>query len=83
MIAYLLLFYLIFGLGLSLAVQSRLGPYLASPELQSDVQPRHIRVLSVPDYYPEYRETGNAYGAFLGTSIIARVCVFFIPHAPY
>lgn len=38
-----------------------------------DIQPRSVRVLSVPDYYAEYRETGNGYAAFLGASITAKV----------
>lgn len=38
-----------------------------------DMQFRTTRVLTVPEYYAEYRETGNSYAAFLGTSITAKV----------
>ena len=59
--------------GIGVALQSRLAPFISSPELQTDVQPRIVRVLSVPEYYAEYRETGNGYAAFLGSSIAAKV----------
>ncbi|KDR67987.1 hypothetical protein GALMADRAFT_257536 [Galerina marginata CBS 339.88] len=59
--------------GIGVALQSRLAPFIVNPELQSDVQPRSIRVLSVPEYYAEYRETGNGYAAFLGSSITAKI----------
>ncbi len=41
-----------------------------------DVQPRMIHTLNVPEYYAEYRETGNGYAAFLGSSITAKVKFF-------
>jgi len=47
--------------------------FLVQPDIQTDVQPRGIRVLTVPDYYAEYRETGNGYAAFLGSSIAAKI----------
>ncbi|KAF8159806.1 actin-related protein [Crassisporium funariophilum] len=59
--------------GIGVALQSRLAPFIASPDLQTDVQARSIRVLAVPEYYAEYRETGNGYAAFLGTSITAKI----------
>jgi len=59
--------------GLAIALQSRLAPYVVNPELQTDVQPRSIRLLNVPEYYPEYRDTGEGYAAFLGSSIVAKV----------
>ncbi|EDR05669.1 actin-related protein [Laccaria bicolor S238N-H82] len=59
--------------GIGVALQSRLAPFIGSPELQSDVQPRSIRVVTIPDYYAEYRETGNGFAAFLGLSIIAKI----------
>ncbi|KAF8629082.1 hypothetical protein AX15_003576 [Amanita polypyramis BW_CC] len=59
--------------GLAVALQSRLAPFLSQPDLQTDVQPRSIRVLTVPEYYAEYRETGNGYAAFLGSSIAAKI----------
>lgn len=60
-------------IGIGVALQSRLAPFISSSDLQTDVQPRVVRVLSVPEYYAEYRETGNGYAAFLGSSIAAKV----------
>ncbi|KAF8899616.1 actin-related protein [Gymnopilus junonius] len=59
--------------GIGVALQSRVAPFIANPELQSDIQPRYAHVLSVPEYYAEYRETGNSYAAFLGSSIAAKI----------
>ena len=59
--------------GIGVALQSRLAPFIANPDLVTELQPRAIRVLSVPEYYAEYRETGNGYAAFLGSSIAAKV----------
>ncbi|KAH7926438.1 actin-like ATPase domain-containing protein [Leucogyrophana mollusca] len=60
--------------GIGAALQSRLSPYiLSNPEQQNEVQPRSIRVLSVPEYFAEYREKGDGLAAFLGTSIVAKV----------
>ena len=59
--------------GIGVALQSRLAPFISSADLQTDVQSRFVRVLSVPEYYAEYRETGNGYAAFLGSSIAAKV----------
>jgi actin-related protein 9 len=67
--------------GIGVALQSRLAPFISSADLQSDVQSRFVRVLSVPEYYAEYRETGNGYAAFLGSSIAAKVSKFFITQA--
>lgn len=59
-----------------MALQSRLAPYLlANSDIQTDVQARVIRLTNVPEYYPEYRDTGNGYAAFLGASIVAKVAV--------
>ncbi|XP_006462073.1 hypothetical protein AGABI2DRAFT_193380 [Agaricus bisporus var. bisporus H97] len=59
--------------GIGLALQSRLAPLLYSPDPSMDMQFRTTRVLTVPEYYAEYRETGNSYAAFLGTSITAKI----------
>ncbi|KAK7445413.1 hypothetical protein VKT23_014830 [Stygiomarasmius scandens] len=67
--------------GLAIALQSRLAPYVVNPELQTDVQPRSIRLLNVPEYYPEYRDTGEGYAAFLGSSIVAKLVFINDPHA--
>ncbi|KAH7872993.1 actin-related protein [Lentinula edodes] len=65
--------------GIAIALQSRLSPFIAQPELQTDVQPRSIRILSLPEYYPEYRDTGEGFAAFLGCSIVAKL-TFGDPH---
>ncbi|KAJ4473687.1 actin-related protein [Lentinula aciculospora] len=65
--------------GIAVALQSRLSPFIAQPELQTDVQPRSIRILNVPEYYPEYRDTGEGFAAFLGCSIVAKL-TFSDPH---
>lgn len=61
------------GEGIGVSLQSRLSPFLVSTALDTEVQPRNIRVINVPEYYAEYRETGNGYSAFLGSSIVAKV----------
>lgn len=63
-------------LGIGVALQSRLAPFVASPDLQTDIQARYVRTLSVPEYYPEYRDTGNGIAGFLGASIVAKVYRF-------
>lgn len=64
-----------FKSGIGTALQSRLAPFiLSNPDQQTDVQPRFIRVLTVPDYFAEYRDKGDGLAAFLGTSIVAKVC---------
>lgn len=60
--------------GIGVALQSRLAPFVASADLQTDIQARFVRILSVPEYYPEYRDTGNGFAGFLGASIAAKVC---------
>ncbi|KAJ6624957.1 actin family [Mycena sp. CBHHK59/15] len=59
--------------GIGIALQSRLAPFVVNPELQTDVQSRSIRVLNLPEYFPEYRDTGNGFAAFLGASITAKI----------
>ncbi|KAK7056223.1 hypothetical protein VNI00_002775 [Paramarasmius palmivorus] len=60
-------------IGIAVALQSRLGLYLNNPDLQTDIQPRSVRLLHLPEYYPEYRDTGEGYAAFLGSSITAKL----------
>jgi hypothetical protein len=53
-----------------------LGRYIVqNPEqhLMNDLQPKSIRTLKIPDFYSEYREKGEGYAAFLGSSIVAKV----------
>ncbi|KAJ3771452.1 actin-related protein [Lentinula raphanica] len=59
--------------GIAVALQSRLSPYVAQPDLQTDVQPKSIKILYLPEYYPEYRDTGEGFAAFLGCSIVAKL----------
>nr|GAT42920.1 predicted protein [Mycena chlorophos] len=59
--------------GIGIALQSRVASFLVNPDLQTDVQTRASRVLNVPDYFPEYRDTGNGFAAFLGASITAKI----------
>ncbi|KJA15257.1 hypothetical protein HYPSUDRAFT_172830 [Hypholoma sublateritium FD-334 SS-4] len=59
--------------GIGVALQSRLASFIVNPDLVTELQPRSIRVLSVPEYYAEYRETGNGYATFLGSSIAAKI----------
>jgi actin-related protein 9 len=61
--------------GIGAALQSRLAPFiLSSPDQATEFQSRSIRVLNVPEYFAEYREKGDGLAAFLGTSIVAKVC---------
>ena len=53
-----------------------LGRYIVqNPEqhIMNEVQPKSIRNLKIPDFYSEYRERGEGYAAFLGSSIVAKV----------
>ncbi|KAG5650439.1 hypothetical protein H0H81_012278 [Sphagnurus paluster] len=59
--------------GIGVALQSRVAPFIVAPDLQTEVQPRYARILSVPEYYPEYRDTGNGLACFLGSSITAKI----------
>ncbi|KAI6044260.1 actin family [Pisolithus marmoratus] len=60
--------------GIGVALRSRLSPYiLSNPEQQTEVQPRSIHVVSVPEYFAEFREKGDRLAAFLGTSIVAKI----------
>lgn len=46
---------------------------VTSPELMTDVQPKFIRTLKVPEYFANFRETGDSLACFLGCSIVAKV----------
>jgi len=50
---------------------------MVNPDLQSELQPRYARILAVPEYYHEYRDTGNGLACFLGSSITAKVRYHF------
>jgi actin-related protein 9 len=69
----------LFAIGIGVALQSRLAPFiLSNPDQQNEVQTRSIRVLTVPEYFAEYRDKGENLAAFLGSSIIAKVCIQWI-----
>ncbi|KAF9564275.1 actin-like ATPase domain-containing protein [Agrocybe pediades] len=59
--------------GIGVALQSRLASFVSNTDIVNEVQPRSMRVLNVPEYFAEYRETGNGYAAFLGSSITAKL----------
>jgi actin-related protein 9 len=60
--------------GLAAAFRSHLALYVvANQELMTDVQPRIIRTLRVPEYFANFRETGDALACYLGCSIVAKV----------
>jgi actin-related protein 9 len=61
------------SLGIGAGLQSRVSPFITASGLDTDVQPKLIRVLNVPEYYAEYRDTGSGYAVFLGSSIVAKV----------
>lgn len=72
-------------LGIGVALQSRVAPFIVNGDVNTDIQPRSTRVLSVPEFFAEYRDSGNGYAAFLGTSITAKVShskqmQFFVAH---
>ena len=72
----LILIRTVVGVGMGPFFAVLLGRYtVQNPEqhLTNDVQPKFIRTLKVPDFYSEYREKGEGYAAFLGSSIIAKV----------
>ena len=63
--------------GLGTALADRLGSYtISGQDAANEIQPRHIKVLRVPEYFAEYREKGDGLASFLGTSIVSKVCVF-------
>ncbi|KAG6890975.1 hypothetical protein C0992_011734 [Termitomyces sp. T32_za158] len=62
-----------FVTGIGVALQSRVAPFVVTPELQTEVQPRFVRILNIPEYYSEYRDIGNGLACFLGSSITAKV----------
>ena len=52
-----------------------LGRYIVQNLEQhgNEIQPKPVRTLKIPDLYSEYREKGEGYAAFLGSSIVAKV----------
>jgi actin-related protein 9 len=71
--------------GIPTALQSRLAPYILSSTdyyQHNEVQTRGIRPITVPDYFAEYRDQGDGLAAFLGSSIVAKVCIL-IDSQPY
>ncbi|TRM65273.1 actin family [Schizophyllum amplum] len=66
--------------GIGAGLRSRCLPYIVREEVVTDVQPRSINVLHIPEYYPEYRDTSDSYAAYLGSSITAKI-IFHDPQA--
>jgi hypothetical protein len=50
----------------------------ADQHQHNEVQPKYIRTVKVPEYFAEYREKGDGLAAFLGSSIVAKVHLYFI-----
>lgn len=55
--------------GIGPALQSRLYPYLLTDQNGH----KHVRMLTIPEYFGDYRDKGDDLAAFLGTSIVAKV----------
>lgn len=65
-------------IGLSATLTARLVPYMLGNQenaQMNDVQPVQARAMRVPDYFAEFRERGDGLAAFLGASIVAKVCI--------
>ena len=64
--------------GIAPALQTYLSPHiLSSADQHNEVQPKHIRIVKVPEYFADYREKGDGLAAFLGSSIVAKVHLLF------
>ena len=60
--------------GLGSALQARLSSFvLGNPDPSNDIQPKQVNSLKIPEYFAEYRESGDGFAAFLGASIVAKV----------
>ncbi|KAH9967297.1 actin-like ATPase domain-containing protein [Russula dissimulans] len=60
--------------GIAPALQTHLASFiLSSADQHNEVQPKHIRIVKVPEYFADYREKGDGLAAFLGSSIVAKV----------
>ncbi|KAI5894960.1 actin-like ATPase domain-containing protein [Schizophyllum commune H4-8] len=66
--------------GIGAGLRSRCQPFIVKEDVATDVQPRTIHTLHIPEYYPEYRDSGDCYAAYLGSSITAKI-IFHDPHA--
>ncbi|ODN72814.1 hypothetical protein L202_08247 [Cryptococcus amylolentus CBS 6039] len=56
------------------ALVTYLSPYLlSSAELVSDCQPSKLRLLSIPEYFANYRKSTTDLAPFLGGQLVARV----------
>ncbi|KAH8827986.1 actin-related protein [Flagelloscypha sp. PMI_526] len=58
--------------GLGIALQSRVQHHLTSEHIPTEIQPKVAKVINMPDYYAEYSKTGDAFAAFLGSSITCK-----------
>ncbi|KAH9975912.1 actin-like ATPase domain-containing protein [Lactifluus volemus] len=60
--------------GIAPALQTHISSFiLSNADQHNEVQPKHIRIVKVPEYFAEYREKGDGMAAFLGSSIVAKV----------
>ena len=65
--------------GVAPALQNYLASsILSSADQHNEVQPKQIRAVKVPEYFAEYREKGDGLAAFLGSSIVAKVHIYFV-----
>ncbi|OXG80619.1 RNA polymerase II transcription factor [Cryptococcus neoformans A2-102-5] len=56
------------------ALVTYLSPYLlSSSELPSDCQPSKMRLLSIPDYFANFKKTTTELAPFLGGTLVAKV----------
>lgn len=56
------------------ALVTHLSPYLlSSSDLPSDCQPSKMRLLSIPDYFANFKKTTTELAPFLGGTLVAKV----------
>ncbi|WWD17038.1 hypothetical protein CI109_101475 [Kwoniella shandongensis] len=56
------------------ALVTYLSPFLlSSPDLPSDCQPSKIRLLSIPEYFANYKNATTELAPFLGASLVSKV----------
>lgn len=61
------------------ALSTYIAPLLlSSTEIPTDVQPSRARLLSIPDYFTNFKGVSNDEAPFLGACLVAKVCVLFL-----
>ncbi|KZS94381.1 actin-related protein [Sistotremastrum niveocremeum HHB9708] len=59
--------------GIGAALQSRMTMYVVTnPDMMTEIQPRAVKTLKVPEYFANYREKGDGLASFLGSSLVAK-----------